>query len=229
MVDKDSQYAILKLCKPLWEAARETNMVVVGPMARYITAGCFENSDHAANRKNPDFESKIQEELSACGSNIKKYLFTTGMRHGRVMDPARNLRGLSAAEIWGSDPVHPREEIYDLMDDSVREVEKTCGSGQQKRKLPQGSSGGARFNSQGGQDWYSSSCRLINVGSQGGHGYGASTPSQHSRGGGQQTWRGRERGRRGGSRRLWGSRRRKTNNKTIPQRGVIKIPFFHVV
>ena len=41
MVDKDSQYAILKLCKPLWEAARETNMVVVGPMARYITAGCF--------------------------------------------------------------------------------------------------------------------------------------------------------------------------------------------
>ena len=76
----------------------------------------------------------MREELTACTSNIKDFLFTSGFRHGRVMDPARCIRGLVAAEIWDSDPIHPRDAIYDLLADDAVTVEKSCGSGQTKRK-----------------------------------------------------------------------------------------------
>ena len=38
LADKDGQFGILKLCEPLWEVPKGKNMVVVGPMARFITA-----------------------------------------------------------------------------------------------------------------------------------------------------------------------------------------------
>ena len=143
IADKDGQFALLKLCEPLWEAAKGTSMVVVSPMPRFITSGCCAKPDHTTNRSQADFYSKMREELAGCTANIKDYLFTSGMRHGRVMDPARSLRGLVAAEIWGNNPVHPREEIYGMIADGVREVVKTCGSGQQKRKpMSTGGSGG---------------------------------------------------------------------------------------
>ena len=43
LADKDWQYAILKLCKPIWETAKDLNMVIISPMARYVTAGCCDN------------------------------------------------------------------------------------------------------------------------------------------------------------------------------------------
>ena len=134
IADKDGQYAILKLCEPLWEAAKGKSMVIISPMARFITAGCCQDQGHASNRQNPDFYTKMREELAACTGNIKDYLFTSGLRHGRVMDPARCIRGLVAAEIWDSDPIHPRDAIYDLLADGAVAVEKSCGSGKTKRK-----------------------------------------------------------------------------------------------
>ena len=134
IADKDGQYAILKLCEPLWEAAKGKSMVIISPMARFITAGCCQDPGHASNRQNPDFYTKMREELTACTGNIKDYLFTSGLRHGRVMDPARCIRGLVAAEIWDSDPIHPRDAIYDLLADGAVTVGKSCGSGQTKRK-----------------------------------------------------------------------------------------------
>ena len=50
------------------------------------------------------------------------------------MDPGRQLRGLAAAEIWRTDPVHPKKEIYGLMADGVIEVERACGSGRSKTR-----------------------------------------------------------------------------------------------
>ena len=139
VADRDGQLAILKLCEsePLWEAARGKHMVIVGPLARYVTGGCCRDSDHVGNRKRPDFYVKMREQLVSCSNNIKDYLFTSGQRNGRVMDPAKSIRGLAAAEIWGEDPIHPREEIYDLLAEGIRQVEKSCGSGSSKRKRPE--------------------------------------------------------------------------------------------
>ena len=102
-----------------------------------MTRGCCRDSDHVGNRKRPDFYVKMREQLVSCSNNIKDYLFTSGQRNGRVMDPAKSIRGLAAAEIWGEDPIHPREEIYDLLAEGIRQVEKSCGSGSSKRKRPE--------------------------------------------------------------------------------------------
>ena len=137
LADKDGQFAILKLCEPLWEAAKGKNMVVVGPTARFITGSCCEDSTHVANRANNDFYNKMREELNSSCKNIKDFLFTGGFRNGRIMDPARALLGLTAAEIWDSDPIHPKADIYNILAKSVIQVELTCGSGQAKRKRSQ--------------------------------------------------------------------------------------------
>ena len=41
---------------------------------------------------------------------------------------------LAAAEIWGSDPIHPKPMVYEMLADGVVAVEKGCGSAKAKRK-----------------------------------------------------------------------------------------------
>ena len=94
LADKDGQYAILKLCEPLWSSASGKHMVIVGPMARFVSAGCCSDKTHVANRSNKEFYPKLKEDPAASCNNIKDFLFTSGLRHGRVMDPARSTRGL---------------------------------------------------------------------------------------------------------------------------------------
>ena len=65
------------------------------------------------------------------------------------MDPARALLGLTAAEIWDSDPIHPKADIYNILAKSVIKVELTCGSGQSKRKRSQ-REGSGNFGGHGG-------------------------------------------------------------------------------
>ena len=137
VASKDNQFAIMKLCGPLWEAAKGKNMVVVGPLPRFITAGCCEDTEHITNRTSPDFYNKMRMDLTAGFSTIKDFLFTSGLRHGRVMDPGRQLCRLTAAEIWGSDPVHPKKEVYLKLADGVMEVDQHCGSrGGARRRSP---------------------------------------------------------------------------------------------
>ena len=138
VASRESQFAILKICTPLWEAAKGRHMVVVGPMPRYVTEGCCPEPDQVTNRTRPEFYAKMKDDLVSCGTAIKDFLFTSGLRNGRVMDPGRQLRGLAAAEIWGTDPVHPKKEIYGLMADGVIEVERACGSGHSKTRSNSG-------------------------------------------------------------------------------------------
>ena len=134
VASRESQFAILKMCTPLWEAAKGRHMVVVGPMPRYVTEGCCPDPDHVTNRTRPGFYAKMKEDLVSCGTTIKDFLFTAGLRNGRVMDPGRQLRGLDASEIWGTDPVHPKREVYGLLASGVIDVERACGSGRSKTR-----------------------------------------------------------------------------------------------
>ena len=216
VADKDSQYAILKLCEPLWQAAKGTNMVVVSPMGRFVSAGCCGDPEHVTNRGSEDFFPKLKEELAACSGNIKNYLFTNGLRHGRVMDPARCMRDMSADEIWGSDPIHPREEIYSMIADGVLTVEKTCGSGQKKRKFAQADNttfqGG--HPARAGHHWQGirSNSERHDINWRGGRGYSPGAGGGHSHGrsggGGPDNWSRPERMPRGGRGRPRGGRYR---------------------
>ena len=129
VADPAAQQAVMKLCAPLWEAASSTNMVVVSPLPRYVKHSCCPDAGHIPNRTDPAFYYTLKEELASCATTIKNFLFMSGMRYGRVMDPQRNIKGLTVAEIWDKDPVHPKEEIYSKIADGVLEVERSCGGG----------------------------------------------------------------------------------------------------
>ena len=48
--------------------------------------------------------------------------------------PGQQYKRLAAAEIWGSDPIHPKQKVYEMLADGVVAVEKGCGSAKAKRK-----------------------------------------------------------------------------------------------
>ena len=133
IADKTALLAVMKLCGPLWEAATGRHMVIISPLPSYVKEGCCVEHEHMPNRREVDFYQKLKQELAACSKNMKDFLFNAGLRYGRVMDPMRNLRGMSADEIWGRDPV--QDEIYALLADGVLDVEKTCGNRQEKWKM----------------------------------------------------------------------------------------------
>ena len=87
LADKDGQLAILKLCESLWAAAGGKNMVIIGPMARFVSDGCCQDKFHAANRCKADFYQKLREDLSACCGYIKDYL------HVHIRHAARPRHG----------------------------------------------------------------------------------------------------------------------------------------
>ena len=146
VADKAAQLAILNMCKPLWDLAEDMKLVIMGPLPRYVLAGCCSAQGHVQNRSSANFYPKLRQELATVNASIKDYLFTSGRRNGRAMDPLRNLQGLSPGDIWGSDPIHPKKDIYSRLADGVRDVERSCGPGHRKRSAEDAGWG------QGGRD-----------------------------------------------------------------------------
>ena len=146
VADKAAQLAILNMCKPLWDLAEDMKLVILGPLPRYVLAGCCSAQGHVQNRSSANFYPKLRQELATVNASIKDYLFTSGRRNGRAMDPLRNLQGLSPGDIWGSDPIHPKKDIYSRLADGVRDVERSCGPGHRKRSAEDAGWG------QGGRD-----------------------------------------------------------------------------
>ena len=165
VADPAAQQAVMKLCAPLWEAASSTNMVVVSPLPRYVKHSCCPDAGHIPNRTDPAFYYTLKEELAACATTIKNFLFISGMRYGRVMDPQRNIKGLTIADIWDKDPVHPKEEIYAKIAEGVLEVERSCGGG--------GGSGKRKAASYGPEEGGSQAHRPVRgrLGERGSHGH----------------------------------------------------------
>ena len=202
IASRESQYAILKLCTPLWEAAKDHKMVVVGPMPRYVSAGCCPDTDHVTNRNSLGFYQKMKDDLAACGGAIKDFLFTAGLRNGRLMDPARQLRSRAAAEIWGADPIHPKKEIYGLLADGVIEVARSCNGGQQKKSASSVGDGGT-YSAAAKPPYWANSHQNFHSGGGKTRGGPAASGGRHSwkRGGGS-NWRSHHR-RAGGGRGRW--------------------------
>ena len=114
-------------------AARTSSLSDPCPLPRYVSASCCPDTEHIPNRLNGNFYEKLKMDLTTTSSTIKDYLFSSGLRNGRVMDPQRNMAGLAPNDIWDSDPIHPKKCIYEKLAEGVREVEKGCGKGKRKR------------------------------------------------------------------------------------------------
>jgi hypothetical protein len=59
--------------------------------------------------------SHLTSELKVVADNLRDFLFTAGYKLTKVLDPAVSWRGKEKEELWGEDPVQPKEEAYKWM------------------------------------------------------------------------------------------------------------------
>jgi hypothetical protein len=152
LADKHSLSKILALCKPLLEAAGDSKVVVVGPLPRYVTGGCCEDSGHMPNRTKPRFLESLLADLAILNKSIKDFLFSEDFRGARAMDPWVGIRDLPVSTLWGADPVHVKQEHFAPMVEGVRiTVEKISSNGNvRKRHGSLGEAGQKRGRTDGG-------------------------------------------------------------------------------
>jgi hypothetical protein len=128
LCDRHELSKLLKLLKPLLEAADGIKAVVVGPLPKYVTASCCDDPRHMQNRKDTSFLPNLLAELAAINKGIKDFLFLEGYRNMRAMDPWVGLRKMDVKDVWGDDPVHIRHCHYKHLADGIKlTVEKIKG------------------------------------------------------------------------------------------------------
>jgi hypothetical protein len=136
LADKQAMEKILILCKPLLQVAGNIKTVVVGPLPRYITAGCCSKEEHMPNRKSPRFLERMVSDLAVLQKSIKDFLFNENLRSARAMDPWVGLREMQVSSLWGADPLHVRQEHFGPLVEGVRiTADKIANNGNAKRRM----------------------------------------------------------------------------------------------
>jgi hypothetical protein len=130
---RSAQQVLFKSVQELLDAAKGRNIIVFSLLPRYVAGSCCDNEGHVANRKRPGFEANLIRELKDVAERLCDYLFTTGQKLVKVLDPAVSWQGKNKEELWGDDAVHPKEEAYKLMAEGVVSINTGMESGAKKR------------------------------------------------------------------------------------------------
>jgi hypothetical protein len=118
------------------QAAGNIKTVVVGPLPRYITAGCCSNDEHMPNRRAPRFLERTVSDLAVLQKSIKDFLFTENFRSARAMDPWVGLRDMQVSTLWGADPLHVRQEHFGPLVEGIRiTADKIANNGNAKKRM----------------------------------------------------------------------------------------------
>jgi hypothetical protein len=72
------------------------------------------------NRKKPGFLHEIKRDLAALNKSIKDFLFNKDFPTIRAMDHWVGLKNKEEDDIWGSDPVHIKQEHYKILVGGVK-------------------------------------------------------------------------------------------------------------
>jgi hypothetical protein len=162
LCDKQEMMKLLKLCKPLFEAAAGAKIVMVGPLPRYVAASCCSETSHMPNQKEDTFLHNLLSELGMVNKCIKDFLFLEGYRNARVMDPWIGLRHLDIKEVWGDDPRYIKPDLYKHLADGVKITMGKIGG--KNRRDSFGSPGAKRGRADTGGDSSGSGRRPDNSG-----------------------------------------------------------------
>jgi hypothetical protein len=163
VAEKATVVGMLRMCRPVFNATAGINTVFVGPMPRYVAAGCCNDSEHMANRAAPNFISSMIKDLATVNRAIKEFLHADGYENIRSIDPWVGLRDINIESLWGTDPVHIKREYVPKIVEGVkialtlisqkRKNEDPSGGASKRRRIGSnsgGSSGGGGGSSGGG-------------------------------------------------------------------------------
>jgi hypothetical protein len=109
----DTQLEHLKAMKGILDAVNKRTCLLVTPLPRYMTAGCCLRPEHCSNRRYKDFRQHLMASLELLRKNFKDFLFYDGRRNVKVLDPCVDIRHLPDEEVWGEDPIHPKESAFE--------------------------------------------------------------------------------------------------------------------
>jgi hypothetical protein len=125
------QFEILNLLKPVLDLVKDVPAIFISPMPRYVACGCCDEHDHVANRFQRGFKDEIMAKLAEVKANTKNFMFMNHYHNITVMDPAVDMRGVPEDNIWGTDPIRPKESFYNTLAKSVAVLVELA-----KRKRP---------------------------------------------------------------------------------------------
>jgi hypothetical protein len=72
-----------------------------------------------ANRSQLGFEQQLLKDLTDTAENFKNFMFTSGYKNMKVLDPCISIRNMQEEELWETDPVHPKMAAYHRIADSA--------------------------------------------------------------------------------------------------------------
>jgi hypothetical protein len=128
---KERQFEILNMLKPVLDMLKEQQIIIITPMPRYVANGCCDERGHVSNRFQRGFKEEIVAKLADVKMNIKNFLFINHYRNVTALDPTVDMKSLAEEDIWGEDPIHPKESFYEVLAKSVAVVADLA-----KRKWP---------------------------------------------------------------------------------------------
>jgi hypothetical protein len=161
-ISKSAQHSLFNTLRPIFEVVNK-DFLLITPLPRFLVGGCCSDRDHMPNRQRDGFEQQLMSDLRDMASNFKDFLFTSGYKNGKIVDPQISLRGMSKEEMWGADPVHPKDVAYDKLVEGIVKVASNLEDAGKKRRRTDSLDG--------------------NINSQR-QPHGAGAPVQHSRPGG---------------------------------------------
>jgi hypothetical protein len=129
---KETQIEHLKELKPLLELLDKRRAIIITPLPRYVIKACCENPEHCSNRRFLDFKQQMLDSLELMRKTCKDFLFYEGKKSIKVLDPCVDIRGMEDSEMWGEDPVHPQQLVYEKIATGVIRIQdnqRTSGPG----------------------------------------------------------------------------------------------------
>jgi hypothetical protein len=136
VVSKSAQHIIFNAVRPMLNAVRGRNCIIMALMSRNVFKSCCEDSEHLTNRNTSAFRHQLMGDLKEVADNIRDFCFTTGYRMVKILDPAVSWRGKEIDTIWKDDPVHPSEAAYSLLADGVISIHRNMEIGAKKGPGP---------------------------------------------------------------------------------------------
>jgi hypothetical protein len=101
-----------------------------------VTGGCCNKDDHMPNRKTPKFLESLLSDLVSLNKSVKDFLFNEDYRGARALDPWVGLRDKPLNSLWGSNPVHVKQEHFALLVEGVKISEaKISSNGYSKKDM----------------------------------------------------------------------------------------------
>jgi hypothetical protein len=119
----------LQNCDCIAAAAKDSNIVLIGPSPRYVSRRCCDATEHLENYNNPDYESEILGGIETINRSIEKWAIEQGLNF-RFLDPTEQSepaefplgeRVTPDGSSWwsSSDPVHLSQAGYRVLASTV--------------------------------------------------------------------------------------------------------------